>query len=490
MIFNVIKNQPQENVAIRTLSSNYSYGDLLNNIELVETWLIGNNISSLALYCENQPEWIFIDLACQNAGVIFTAIPPFFTDAQIDTLISSVKPDVIISKHELPFYQPTTFPLLLLAAYRLNFKSVAKTPFNTTKVTFTSGSTGNPKGVCLSTKNQQEVASSLVKAINIEMPIHLCLLSLSTLLENVAGVYAPLLAGGSIWLLNSDETGFDGASLFNVEKFLHAISITKPQTIILVPELLQLLLIGVKQGWQPPVELEFIAVGGSKVSSRLIDEARKSGLPVFQGYGLSECASVVSIASRSEDSSHSCGQVLPHLNVSVLDGELIVKGNVFLGYINEENSWYPTAVNTGDLVEITNNSLAIKGRIKNLIINSFGRNISPEWVESELLATGCFKQIVVIGDSRPFCIAMGIVQAGANSETVNQVLARVNQTLPSYAQVKELITLKQAMTFEQGLMTTNGRPKRQAIEKHFSQQIENTYLLANNQLASNQLEIS
>lgn len=58
MIFNVIKNQPQDNVAIRTLSSNYSYGDLLNNIELVETWLIGNNISSLALYCENQPEWI------------------------------------------------------------------------------------------------------------------------------------------------------------------------------------------------------------------------------------------------------------------------------------------------------------------------------------------------------------------------------------------------------------------------------------------------
>jgi len=485
MIFNAIKNQPKENIAIRTLTSNYSYDDLLNNIELVEAWLIGNNISSLALYCENQPEWIFIDLACQKAGIIFTAIPPFFSDAQIDTLISSVKPDVIISKYELPFYQPMTFPLLLLAAYRLNLNSVAKTPINTTKVTFTSGSTGNPKGVCLSTKNQQEVASSLVKAINIEAPIHLCLLSLSTLLENVAGIYAPLLAGGSIWLLNSDEIGFDGASLSNAKKFLNAISITKPQTIILVPELLQLLLMGVKQGWQPPAELEFIAVGGSKVSYRLIYEARKSGLPVFQGYGLSECGSVVSITNRSEGNSHSCGHILPHLKVSVQDGELIIKGNVFLGYINDESSWYPTVVNTGDIAELSNNSLEIKGRIKNLIINSFGRNISPEWVESELLATGCFKQVIVIGDSRPFCIAIGTEQAGQNAETVNQVLARVNQTLPSYAQVKELITLKQAMTFEQGLMTTNGRPKRQAIEKHFSQQIENIY-----QLASNQLEIS
>ena len=82
MIFNAIKNQPKENVAIRTLSSSFSYGDLLNNIELIEAWLIANNVTSLALYCENQPEWVFIDLACQKAGVIFTAIPPFFSDAQ------------------------------------------------------------------------------------------------------------------------------------------------------------------------------------------------------------------------------------------------------------------------------------------------------------------------------------------------------------------------------------------------------------------------
>ena len=485
MIFNAIKNQPKENVAIRTLSSSFSYGDLLNNIELIEAWLIANNVTSLALYCENQPEWVFIDLACQKAGVIFTAIPPFFSDAQIDTLIGSVKPDVIISKFELSFYQAIPFPLVLLSAYRLNLISVAKTPINTTKVTFTSGSTGSPKGVCLSSKNQQEVASSLVKAINIEAPTHLCLLSLSTLLENVAGIYAPLLAGGSVWLLNSDEVGFDGANLLSAKKFLNAISITKPQTIILVPELLQLLLMGVKQGWQPPVELEFIAVGGSKVSHRLIEQARNSGLAVYQGYGLSECGSVVSIANRGDASSHSCGQILSHLSLSVQGKELVVKGNAFLGYINDENSWYPTAVKTGDLAEISNNSLEIKGRMKNLIINSFGRNISPEWVESELLATGLFKQMVVIGDSRPFCIAIATLQTGITDETANQMLAQVNLTLPTFAQVEELIILKQDMNFEQGLITSNGRPKRQAIEKFFHQKIENIY-----QQTSNQLEIS
>ena len=71
-------------------------------------------------------------------------------------------------------------------------------PPGTRKITYTSGTTGNPKGVCLSAANQLNVARSLIEATGLTAPRHLCTLPLATLLENIAGVYAPLLAGGTV----------------------------------------------------------------------------------------------------------------------------------------------------------------------------------------------------------------------------------------------------------------------------------------------------
>jgi long-subunit acyl-CoA synthetase (AMP-forming) len=476
MMMEIINQHPKQQIAIRTTDDSFTYEELILKIEQFSQWLKNHKIQSVALRCGNQAEWVFIDLACQKANVVFTPVPPFFSEQQIDELISSVRPDVVISNEVLSFYKKIETPFSSLSAYIIELEQAPKLPKGTTKVTFTSGTTGQPKGVCLSTKNQINVARAIVEAVDIQSPTHLCLLSLSTLLENVAGIYAPLIAGGTVWLLDSKELGFDGAELSNMDNFLSAISRVKPQSIILVPELLQVLIIGLNSGWKAPAELEFIAVGGSKVSEKLILQARAVGLPVYQGYGLSECGSVVSINKRNNKVIHSCGQVLSHVSVAIVDGELIVEGNVFLGYINDEKSWYPTKVNTGDIAKLANDVIEIIGRKKNIIINSYGRNISPEWIESEIMSSGVFQQAVVLGDGKPFCIAI-LVPLNCNmpAHDIEQIMAEVNKVLPGYAQVKYQVNLTSPMSVEGGLFTTNGRPKRHVIAKHFQKEISNIY---------------
>lgn len=476
MIMEMIEQHPKHNIAIRTEEDSFTYEELIFKVEQFSQWLNNNKIHSVALYCGNQAEWIFVDLACQKSNVVFTPVPPFFSGLQIDDLISTVRPDVVISNKELSFYEKEQTPFSALSAYFLKLDKHPKLPKGTSKVTFTSGTTGQPKGVCLSTDNQMNVARSIVEAVDIKSPTHLCLLSLSTLLENVAGIYAPLMAGGTVWLLDSEELGFDGAELSNMDNFLRAISRVKPQSLILVPELLQVLIIGLDNGWSAPKELEFIAVGGSRVSDRLILKAREVGLPVYQGYGLSECGSVVSINKRSNNIIHSCGQVLSHVSTSIVEGELIVEGNVFLGYINDEKSWYPKKVHTGDIAKLVNDSIEINGRKKNIIINSYGRNMSPEWIESEIMSSGMFQQAVVVGDGKPFCIAILVpLNRNISERDIDQIMAEVNKVLPGYAQVKYQVNLKSPMNFEDGLFTTNGRPKRHAIENHFQKEISNIY---------------
>ena len=481
MLIDQLSQFPPERIALQTLDSALTYQALITQVNHLSEWLIVNDIKSVALYGENKPQWLIIDLACQNADIILTPVPAFFSPLQIKHLLDSVKPTLLFAdqtfQQDLLTTKKTLFsPVSEFKVFKLADNKPANIPKNTSKITFTSGSTGEPKGVCLSIENQLNVANALVKKIAIDSPVHLCLLSFATLLENIAGVYAPLLSGGTIWIISDLERGFNGAELTNLNILLNIISISKPQTLILVPELLQVLLLGIRKGWQAPKELEFIAVGGSKVSEKLITQAKLMGLPVYQGYGLSECGSVVSINSKSTVNATGVGEVLDHLSTEIINGELIVTGNSFLGYLELPDSWYQDKVATGDLVTIVNGNLEIKGRKKSLIINSYGRNISPEWLESELTSTGLFRQAIVFGDSKPFCIAILVpLSADMTRDKIQLDLTKLNKTLPVYAQIQDFIFLPQAMTFIDGLVTSNGRPKRTTIAQHYNKEISQLY---------------
>lgn len=470
-----ISNINAQAVAIESDEISLTYGELLRKVDDLKTWLVDDGVTSVALQAQNSIDWVVVDLACQSLGILLTPIPLFFSTEQFNQVLKSVKPDLILSDNKLPIAQTFMCAPLNLNDYRLDQQNPVTVPEGTTKVTYTSGSTGQPKGVCLSEDNQWKVAQSLVEVIGLEKPRHLCLLPLPTLLENIAGIYAPLLAGGTIIIPNDESRGFSGSKLVAPEMLLQCISNNKPNTMILVPELLQVLVSACSKGWQPPKSLQFVAVGGSKVAQKLIIQARMLGMPVCQGYGLSECASVVSLCNLEQGSTH-CGQILPHLTIDTVNSEIVVKGNTFLGYLEQPESWGAKEVRTGDIGKVVNRCLTVEGRTKNTLINSFGRNISPEWVESELLATGMFMQVVVIGDARPFCSALLVPVSDSLSQTqLNATIYSVNSSLPDYAQVHDPIFLSSPMTIEQGLYTENMRPKREPIYQYFQSRIAQVY---------------
>jgi len=473
----LLQNFKSKEIAIESSTESISYKCLFDKVNELGIWLKAQNASSVSIYAQNSIDWIIVDLACQQSEMVFTPIPLFFTDIQFNSLIKSVKPNIIFSDNILPYENGDSSHSLSLQHYKLPQEELVEVPSGTSKITYTSGSTGQPKGVCLSKDNQCKVASSLVKRIGLAKPRHLCLLPFPTLLENIAGIYSPLIAGGTVIVLSDEERGFQGSKLINPAQLLSCISHYQPDSLILVPELLQILIMGVEQGWNPPKSLKFIAVGGSKVSDMLIAKARECQLPVYQGYGLSECGSVVSLCTSKNDTRNSAGCLLPHLKANVENGELVITGNTFLGYLEDKRSWYPSIVYTGDIATIKDNTIFINGRLKNIIINSFGRNISPEWVESEILSTGHFNQAVVFGEGKPFCLAIIYSNSQNTSPELTQnIIEQVNDSLPDYAQIKAFINLEKPLEFEKGLLTSNGRPKRVEILNHFQSQIENTYL--------------
>ncbi len=467
-------------VVLRDGAADFTYSEVVYKVQKIARLIRKAGVKRIALHADNSAAWILTDLACQEAEVLCLPLPLFFSAQQRAFALQSCGIDGVFTAAPQLFAEHFTetdaiacLPLTLL---KNPHASTPLLPENTSKVTFTSGSTGTPKGVCLSTAQQLAQATALAEAVHIPNPVHLCVLPLSTLLENIAGVYAPLRAGGTVIVRSLHDLGFSGSRLVDPQKFLQMLTDVQPDSIILIPQLLQLLVHAVKQGWKPPL-LRFIAVGGSKVSAALITEARALGLPVYEGYGLSECASVVSLNTPAADQAGSCGKPLSHAEVQIRQGEIVVSGNAMLGYVGEPASWNPPDIYTGDLGYIdAQGFLHINGRKKNLLISSYGRNISPEWVESELLSSPILAEAVVFGDARPNCVAL--LRAHSPDVLDIQLAAAVsvaNARLPDYAQIKQWLRLDRPLAEGDGLVTENGRPRRDRIEQRFQQQIETLY---------------
>ena len=464
-------------VALESRSGNLTYAELNERVNQVADWLTTQPAQRLALLAENSAEWIICDLACQRANKLLVPVPPYFSTSQRQHLLAEAGIELIITDQPalIDDSHITTSPFNLLYALLRDNSEIPEIPTGTGKVTFTSGSTGNPKGVCLSNASQARVAASLDAALAMPYVRHQCLLPLATLLENIAGVYAPLNCGGTVVVCGSEELGFSGARLTDPAAMLSAISKAQPESLILVPELLFMLVTACSNGWQPPKSLQFIAVGGAHVPAGLIAKAREAGLPVYQGYGLSECVSVNTLNLPDADNPDSVGRSLGHNTLTIENGELVASGTIFLGYLNQPQSFYPTVVKTGDLVSEEDGYYYVAGRRKNLIITSLGRNISPEWIESLLLAGGLFSQVLVVGEARPHCAALLVPRhRGVTAQMIEQHLAAVNQQLPDYARLQAWQTLPE-IAADAGLFPANGKLKRQQAVTHFQTVIDTMY---------------
>lgn len=484
----LIWSKQPEKVMLIGESEQINYLEFQKRVEHYKSSLIEYRASSVALCIDNGIDWILIDFACQQLAITLLPLPNYFSAEQINHSVATAGCDLLFVSSNISevFVSQFSGAEVLeygagLMVYSLPFADSTITkkclPVHTSKITFTSGTTGNPKGVCLSSEHQWQVASSIASAVKHSINKHLCVLPLATLLENIAGVYAPLLNGTSIEIPSLTSLGFCGSSSLDFSQFIKQISLSAPASIITTPELLKGMVEACQLGWKAPSSLKFIAVGGAHVAPALLELAAASGLPVFQGYGLSECCSVVSLNTSKHSLPSSVGKPLEHTQVTIEQGEVVVNGPLFLGYAGDKNSWGNTRYATGDLGYIDQQGyLFIQGRKKNTLISSYGRNINPEWIEACLQGASHIKQAIVFGDAMPFCCAaIYINRATTNERDVSKHIAQVNQQLPDYAQIKSWFYLTEKITPNSSLMTTNGRIRRHAASKYLSTQISAIY---------------
>jgi len=386
-----------------------------------------------------------LELALMEAGIPVLSLPNFFTPAQQRHALEAAGAGWI--------YQGGTECRTLDYALR-------PLPAGTARITFTSGSTGQAKGVCLSADHMLTVARSVVTELGQEHAgRHCAILPPGILLETVAGFYATLLAGGTYSCPGQEQVGLANPFRPDFALLAQRLAEWRITSLILVPEYLAGLVAALDALDLRLPDLTLVAVGGARVPLPLIARAEKLGLPVRQGYGLTECASVVSL-QRPGDPAGSAGRPLAHMQASLSDdGEVILDGPLCLGTIDQARQ--PGPLHTGDLGRLdAEGRLWIEGRKSNLIVTSHGRNISPEWVEEALLAQPAVMQAMVYGDGRPFPEAL-LVPRSPDAD-LQAAIAAVNAGLPAYAQVGDWREVAH-FTPQNGRLTGNGRLRRSAI---------------------------
>ena len=444
-----------------------SYDALETVVARLADALADTGATRVGLCGDNSAEWVMADLACRRAGIICVPVPEFFSPQQRAHLEASAGLEGFLHAGSGAGASASD-ARELGKGFRWQplrpARPLPPLPAGTGKITFTSGSTGQPRGVCLSHSGMDRTVAALARRLgDTQTDRHLCVLPLATLLENLAGVYLPLWLGGCVHLWPLQSLGMAGSSGLRPEALVTALDRIRPQSLILVPELATCLADAVEQGALADNDFRFLAVGGGRVSPELIERGRRLGLPFFEGYGLSECGSVVTLNSPASDRPGSSGRALDHVRVMVTgSGEVQVVGNHHLGYLGDPPVSDPDRpLATGDLGRLDSDGyLFIQGRRKNLLITSYGRNISPEWLESELVQTLGVPQALVFGDGEPAPSALIVSPGKGKPEALARAVAALNSRLPDYARLAQVYVQPKPFSPAMGHVTGNGRLAR------------------------------
>jgi len=209
------------------------------------------------------------------------------------------------------------------------------------------------------------------------------------------------------------------------------------------------------------------------------------GIPVLQVYGLTETTAICTMDDPSRVEPGRVGVAVPGTEMQVVDtGEILVRGpHIFPGYWNRpeetakalEGGWF----HTGDQGEVdAKGHWRLTGRLKNLIVLNSGHKVPPEPLESELAQSlPDAQQVIVVGNQRSFLSALVVVNSGnGSSETsIRSAIDFVNAELPHYKQVRAFKVIAESFTTENGLLTSMGKLKRDAIAARFATEIDEMY---------------
>lgn len=420
-------------VGVRTIK--YSYTKLEERAHVYARFMTEHNVRKgdrVVIWAPNQPDWVAAMFGTFLAGAVVVPLDVRSSRDFIQRVISQTEPVIAFSgKAQADVLRELEVPAHTFETMNLPVNGkvppAAITGADLAEVIFTSGTTGDPKGVMLSHSNILLNVRAGVAVIPISRDTRmLSLLPLSHMFEQIGGCFAPLCVGGAVCYPASRQP----ASLSRTMQEWN------PTFIMGVPQALTLLMNGIEreaaaQGRlgllnrlrkvATPLperlrrrlfrtvlkrfggKLDLIASGGAALDPEVQMKWEQMGVAVVEGYGATECAPVVSINPRSDRRIRSVGKPLPGQQVRIAeDGEVLTRGpNIFSGYWKNEaataavfdGDWYKT----GDLGYIEDGYLYLKGRKKDLIVLSDGQNVYPEDVEDVLRHQPGVVDAVVLG---------------------------------------------------------------------------------------------
>ena len=495
------------------------------------------------LISENRPEWLIADLAIMNAGGISVPIFTTYSDNDYKYIIEDCKPSVIIVSNQVQFNKIKKYInneiKLVISFEEINHQSlIIKDIFNDEKfekienknlarksiacIIYTSGTSGNPKGVVLShggiLSNCQGALEVLKSLIEKERIVFLTWLPLSHSYEHTVQ-FVQILLGAKVFYAES------------LEKLIANMAIAKPIIMTAVPRFYQNLFNKInlnfknQRGLKKLLISQTLILGKKKLEGnkldlkeRLVDlicevTVRKKirnqfggrlkafvsgggaldksigeflnaiGLPTLQGYGLTEASPVVSCNLPNKVKVETVGPAFSTNQVKIAeDGEILIKGeNVMLGYWNKKEATDESIkdgwLHTGDIGEIDSDGyLKITDRKKDLIVNLGGDNISPIKIENLLCLSEHIKQSFVYGDKKNYLIAILVVEKDFKDEDlIHEYVNNLNKSLAMIERVKKYLIIKDEFTIENRMLTPTLKLKRKEIVNKYLKQIENLY---------------
>jgi len=420
---------------------------------------------------------------------------------------------------------------------------IRPSPDDTATIVYTSGTTGRPKGVMLSHRNILENAHAGLQCMDIfQEDLFLSFLPLSHMLERTVGYYLPMMAGATVAFARSipelaeDLLHLRPTILVAVPRIFERIYSSMREKIDQAPPLKQKLFqTAVDVGWQhfeykqkrapwtapqlfQPIldtlvaskvraklggRLRIIISGGAPLPPEISRVFISLGLPIFQGYGLTETSPVISVNRENNNDPAGVGLPLPGVEVRIGDhNELLVRGGgVMQGYWKrpdataaciDKDGW----LHTGDQAAMFDGHIRITGRLKEVIVLSNGEKVSPSDVEQAIAMDPLFEQSMVIGDGRPHLVLLAVLakdrwqalagDLGVSSEPASLetdavqkiILARIEALLhgmPGYTFIKHTILTLEPWTIEAGLLTPTMKVRRKNVMQHLQDQIDRLY---------------